>query len=283
MRPLFLTAGQNGQTLAQWLLFVAIPLRPFLPRAVFAHCGPQVICAYQEDYDSIFEAYFRWIQARVRPGSFTVHNRTLIRGISRSALERCGFDEIDECCPYINRIDKSDEAILADFHASHRANTRKAMREGYSFCTDVGVEEYYALSVETYGRSNKEGPALDHIARIMRHMVPADTAALTGVRQEDRLIAATVVLYHARQGYFLYGASSTEKARGATAYLHYRNMLFLREKGVQTYDVGGAKLDERADAKAVSLTQFKQRFGGEMFTAFGGVWHRDAQKGAARG
>ena len=56
----------------------------------------------------------------------------------------------------------------------------------------------------------------------------------------------------------------------STTFLHYKNMLRLRDWGVKWYDMGGAKLDENVDSKTIMLTEFKSRFGGTPITAFGG-------------
>ena len=272
-RPLFLEAFRGGVKSAQWLVFRnRLGFLPFAKIDIFSLAGPQVVESELGNTSEFFTAFISWIKINLKPVSITVLNRALVRDIPRTAFEINQFQTIDECVPYLSSLLGTEEELLNRFNSSHRNDTRKAIKEGYVYIADLDPEEYYGLSQETYGRSNREGPQVEYIHLIQEKMVKAGKAFLSGVKAGGRLASASIVIYHGRRGFYLHGASSSEKSRGSTTWIHYKNMLRLRDLGILYYDMGGAKLSPDSDEKAVSLTLFKSRFGGEAGQAFGGIW-----------
>ena len=197
--------------------------------------------------------------------------RALVRGVSETALRRSGFRKIVEMRSYVSPV-RGDDEMLAAFHSSHRNDTRKALREGLRYTHELPADEYSALAAlmkETTGYSGTE-PAV--VEAIERTLARAGRAFLSGVFEGERLSAASVVLHAGACAFYLYGASRRDKTRGATTYLQYENMRHLRTLGVSQYDFGGAGLADETDAKTVSITAFKERFGGAPIRCFGGSY-----------
>ena len=97
-----------------------------------SHCGPQVIEKQTGRYDEMFASYIEFIESSFRPTNITVLSYALTRGITETALRRGGFHRVEKFCAYVNPLVEDNE-ILQQFHASHRNDTRRAIRLGYTF------------------------------------------------------------------------------------------------------------------------------------------------------
>jgi hypothetical protein len=270
--PLFLEAFAGSLKIGQWLVCKKRVLRKPFSYHMVSQCGPQVMSDYQPHYDEIFSAFMDYLKRDYSIESINLINFALIRGITERALQKNGFSEIVKYTAFINNIEASENNLLC-FHKSHRNDTYKAIREGYSYVHNIGPEEYYNLSVETYGRSNLQGPGLDHLKKIYHNLVVKNKAIISGVYVNGHLNAGSVIIYHGFNSYYLHGASSTQKSRGATTFIHYENMKYLNNFGVNKYDFGGAKY-EAETPKVHLLTDFKRRFGGQLIICYGGSYKR---------
>jgi hypothetical protein len=143
--PLFLEARIENQKISQWLLCKRRMLRKLLRCYLFSQCGPQVKPSYSKYYDEIFSSYVEFLKRSFHPTNILVLNHALVRGITRTALEKSAFQYITECVPYISRLDASDEAILRSFHASHRNDTRKAIKESFQYDPEINVSQNIPL------------------------------------------------------------------------------------------------------------------------------------------
>lgn len=266
--PLFLEARRRGEKVSQWLL-CRQPRRPRPLAWLSADCGPQVADEAMAERDELFDAYVRFLRHRFWLRELSLLKYSLVRGVTQSAMRRSGFRQIETYGSYVTRLG-SDDALLSAFHDSHRRNTRKAIREGLRYAASLPVPDYLVLSRQTYEPYGQAGPTPELIDAVERTLARQGRALFSAVFAEDQLAAASIVLYHGRNAFYLHGASSPGKPRGATTYLHFENMRWLRDHGVEHYDFGGARLD--ADEKSRSIATFKERFGGRLITEFGGVY-----------
>ena len=187
----------------------------------------------------------------------------------RTALARAGFQQIEEHPTYVNSI-AGDAEMLRAFHDSHRNDTRKALREELRYSDALTSAEYLRLSRVTYGRFGQAGPEPALVEGIERTLTAGGKALCSGVYAGGELVAASIVLHHGHNAFYLPGASSPAKPRGATTLIHFENMRRLRERGVRSYDFGGALEGAEADDKARSIAAFKRRFGGARVVGYGG-------------
>jgi hypothetical protein len=267
-RPLFLEARAGGERVAQWLVFRRKRLfNPFA--ALFAECAPQLAAPARDRADDVFVACVEFLSRRFRPSELVLFKHALLRGLSESALRRSGFRRIVELRSFVTTI-ASDDELLAQFHSSHRNDTRKALREGFGYTDALSLAAYLELVREMWDATGYVAVGADVLAAIARSLVPARRALFSGVHAQGRLAAASVILFAGRTAFYLYGASRPDKPRGATTYLHYENMRRLRTLGVERYDFGGAGLSDDPDHKVRSIAAFKERFGGALVTSYGG-------------
>ena len=268
--PLFIEAACHGRRMGQWLVFRAGGWWGLRRPTLFALAAPHVRGDDPELRTRVFVAMSDWLATRFRPQTMTLQSFALVRGISEQAYHEAGFRRIEKFWSYVNRTG-DDDFLLSTFGSNHRTNTRKALKLGYSWRADVTADEFVRLSRETYG-SPDSGPAAQLIHRIQQHMVPAGTAVISGVTVEGSLRAASIVLFAGNTGYYLHGGSTSAKDRNAATYLHYENMRWLHRRGIAEYDFGGAKVGEGHSDKALSISEFKRKFGGRLIEAWGGSW-----------
>jgi Acetyltransferase (GNAT) domain len=269
--PLFLEAYAGTDKVAQWLVFRRFSLLHPLRRRCFAFCAPQVHGDWPGLREAVFLAYVRHLLDYYKAGDIVLESYALLRGLSRSTLEKAGFHRTSRFWSYVNVLG-SDESLLRTFSQNHRLNARKAQKSGHVYDRELAPGEYLDVSRETYGAFGQSGPSAGLVGGISAHMVPRGTALLSGVRVGRTLQAASVVLYAGRRAYFLHGASRRLKDRSAATFLHFENMRLLRDRGVQEYDFGGAVVGAGHPAKAVSISEFKRKFGGTPVELFGGSY-----------
>jgi hypothetical protein len=269
--PIFLEAYAGDIKVSQWLLCRYRPIFNPFKTELLSRCGPQIINFFIDQYDEIFCKYIEYVSLKYSPRNITLLQYALVRGIPFSALEKCGFKRVTKYLSYINPI-IDDEAILRRFHTSHRNDARKALRERFKYEPQITPDDYHRLSLETYQRSKKSGPSWGDIRDIYNKLIIYEKGLISGVYVKNKLCTATVILYHGENAYYLYGASASEKPRGATVYIHFENMRYLRKKGVKRYDFGGAMIAGTNDEKAISISLFKKRFGGDQVDAYGAIY-----------
>lgn len=266
--PLFLEAYHGGAKVSQWLVCRRRRRLPLLA-TLYADCAPQVAEAALSARDELLVAYMAFLKRRLWLRELDLLKYSLVRGLTEVALRRSGFRQIVKYGSYVNDL-VDDEALLSAFHDSHRRNTRKAIREGFRYAASLPVAEYLELSRQTYAPFGQGGPAPELIEALRRTLAPPGRALFSAVFVGDDLAAASIILHHGHNSFYLHGASSPDKPRGATTYLHFENMRWLRERGVRHYDFGGARPD--ADDKSRSIATFKERFGGRLISEYGGVY-----------
>ena len=268
--PLFLEAARQGSRVGQWLVFRSRGRWGLRRPSLFAFATPQVREDDPELRSRVFVAMSEWLVSRFRPQTLTLQSFALIRGISEQTYQEAGFRHVEKFWSYVNPTGDHD-FLLSTFGSNHRTNTRKALKLGYTWRADVTADEFVRLSRETYG-SPDGGPSAELVRRIQRHMVPAGTAVISGVAVDGSLRAASIVLFAGTTGYYLHGGSTSAKDRNAATYLHYENMRWLHGRGIAEYDFGGAKVGAGHSDKALSISEFKRKFGGRLIEAWGGSW-----------
>ena len=269
--PIFLEAFISGDKVSQWVLAKRRSRQNPFSVELSSPCAPQVAQKHTSQFDEIFAAYIEFMNRSFHPENITVFNYALTRGITEAALLQSGFSRVERFCTFVNQLGEDDE-LLRQFHGSHRNDTRRALRLGFSYTPILSFEEYLHLSKETYARSDQSGPSEREVLKLQRELVEHHKGLISGVSVDGTLEAASIVLFHGEHAYYLHGASSNERSRGATTLIHYENMRLLRRRGVRFYDFGGARIANDVDAKARSISAFKSRFGGTLIEAFGGIY-----------
>lgn len=165
-----------------------------------------------------------------------------------------------------NSLEKSEEEIFAAFSSSNRTKIRKAEREGVQcfFHKDIdGFIEFYnafasAKNIEPVGRQ--------------RFLELGDNLMLSYAVWNDRILAAHSYLID-RENHIVRGGYSgsprfdetvdASRAGRANKLLHYKDMLYLKERGIKYYNWGGY-FEDTSDRVELGINEFKMSFGGEI-------------------
>lgn len=166
------------------------------------------------------------------------------------------------------------EDITADFRKNTRYEIRRAEREGITTSiklngeiTPEDIESFCRFFVEFWKRKNMEAESYDkYYGEIDTYVKNKAFAISRAFDREGTFLAVHTYIVGDDFVRFYQSASALGDNKelnaligNANRYLHYKDMEYFREKGILTYDWGGAGLSE--DVKAI--TGFKEGFGGK--------------------
>ncbi len=183
------------------------------------------------------------------------------------------YDEFDTL---LTDIAREPEQIKGDFAKNCRYKVNRAEREDVQIrfldneqITDDEIETFLSF-FKTFWES--KGNAFDRADEVRRDLkdyrdAGALTFAIATVKGVDAVYHTYV--YDEKRARLLHSASlyrlmddeesdSRNLIGMANRYLHYADMLHFKEKGLKTYDWGGAGRGE----DVINITEFKESFGG---------------------
>jgi hypothetical protein len=164
-------------------------------------------------------------------------------------------------------LDRDPSQILASFPKNTRADIRKAEEENgitTYFHNDIsGFVEFYngfaskkKLPLVTYDRVTELGESLRLSYAIYNGEI---TAAHSYIMDKEQSIVRA----------FWSGTKRLESdtksiiVGRANKYLHYKDMLYFKEQGINMYDFGGYAMNTKNE-ELVGVNNFKMKFGGEV-------------------
>lgn len=182
----------------------------------------------------------------------------------------------------ISDISGTDDEIKAVFSKGCKYKVNRALREDVDFCiydssqiTDEMLETFLDFFEEFW---KSKGTSLENRASLTEEMKQYRT--LNALTMAYAVVAGEIAVYHThvydgKTARLLHSASlfrlqSDEEDKNknligmANRALHYKEMLYFRDKGLTVYDWGGAGKGE----DVASITEFKESFGGEHVTYY---------------
>ncbi|MGA2642298.1 MAG: hypothetical protein ABSG21_15495 [Spirochaetia bacterium] len=162
-------------------------------------------------------------------------------------------------------LQRDPDVILADMHKNVRGEIRRAEGEGLRWEVGVDPAEFAAFHNAFARERGIEGVDLPRLRSF------GAAVLLTRAVAEGRTLAqhAYVVDLRESRARFLYSSSgrfdgsSSALVGRSNRWCHWKDMLYLREQGIRTYDLGGIAVGEGA-AGVSGINDFKSRFGGTM-------------------
>ena len=156
------------------------------------------------------------------------------------------------------------EDLAARFSLAHRRNIRKAEREGLklSMTTDADacLEHLQLFSSSVTRRVNRgEDISFDDSPSWLVPFVEEKAGTIFRVEHGGSVIASCLLLRSSKGAYyFSSGANEQGRRLGAAQYLVAEASRQLREQGVETFNLGGARAEE------TGLFNFKEGFSGNQ-------------------
>ncbi|MDP2872475.1 MAG: peptidoglycan bridge formation glycyltransferase FemA/FemB family protein [Bacillota bacterium] len=225
----------------------------------------------------------------------------------RPGTASLSFEGVQPRFVYAIDLDRPPEDLLASFSAKHRYNVRLAERKGVAVRRGVAQEDmaaFYRLLQVTAKRDGFGIRTYPYYQAIWQEMgsagaatgvdtgagVDAGTGAGAGTgadavdgaaggpgiahlflaEHQGELLSGALIFALGKRAWYVYGASGNRKRNLMPNYaLHWRIMLWLRERGIAIYDMRGISGDFSPDHALFGLYRFKKGFSGEV-TEFAG-------------
>jgi peptidoglycan pentaglycine glycine transferase (the first glycine) len=170
-----------------------------------------------------------------------------------------------------------EETLLARMKEKWRYNLRLAERKGVKVRAAQSVEDiqaWYNLMQITSERDQFGIHTLDYYLQAWHIFMPRQQGRLFLAEYEGQLLAGIFVSLYAKQGIYLYGASSDEQRNLMPNYLlQWEAIRWAKAQGAKQYDFWGIPATD-AEAEAMAgVYRFKSGWGGEVVRFVGCYQH----------
>lgn len=173
-------------------------------------------------------------------------------------------------------LGSDEDALLRNMKEKWRYNVRLAGRKGVQVRiaqTSEEVRNWYALLQITSSRDKFGIHTLDYYLRAWQIFYPRNQARLLLAEYQGQLLAGIFVGLFAKQGIYLYGASSNEQRHLMPNYLlQWEAIRWARREGATRYDFWGIGEHDKDEALA-GVSRFKSGWGGEVVRFPGNYEH----------
>lgn len=167
-----------------------------------------------------------------------------------------------------NNLLESPESIYSKFHSTLKRHIKQAEKENITY-TYKGNFEAFVSFYNEFAKYRKLPLLTLHRLNEMKHCLEISFA-----EYDDRKVAAHSYLVDKETGIISLMHSATIRfddgfdknlAARINKLLHFKDMLYYKEKGFKTYDFGGYAQDTK-DKGLSGINDFKISFGGEKVT-----------------
>lgn len=166
-------------------------------------------------------------------------------------------------------LSQPEDKIVAAMSASHRRKIRLALKSGLEIKRGLeytGIS--YKLIKETFKRSKLGFMNYELFRKYLDGL--GENVEIFICHQNNSVQSCIVIPFSNHSAYYVYGGSIPEPAIGATVLLHYEAIKYFKTLGVKYYDFVGVRINPEKGSKQEGLKQFKERFGGQLFTGY--IW-----------
>jgi lipid II:glycine glycyltransferase (peptidoglycan interpeptide bridge formation enzyme) len=168
--------------------------------------------------------------------------------------------EFIEWASYESALDTSLEELFAKFRSKDRNTIRKAIKSGVIVRQTKELNPIYENIKETFERQNSIFyPSLEYLESLQKNL-PKNIVFFVA-EYEKRIQGTAVILYNQKRAYYFYGGSSPKPINGSINLLQYKILDFCYEKGIEYYDLMGARSCVEKGSKFEAIQKFKSRFG----------------------
>ena len=170
-----------------------------------------------------------------------------------------------------------ESALLAQMKEKWRYNVRLADRKGVTVRAAQSLDDvlaWYALMQTTATRDQFGIHTRNYYCDAWRIFAPRQQLRLLLAEHEGRLLAGIFVGLFARQGIYLYGASSNESRNLMPNYLlQWEAIRWAKQQGATRYDFWGIPETDNKDEAMAGVYRFKGGWGGRIVTFVGCYEH----------
>lgn len=174
-------------------------------------------------------------------------------------------------------LQPGEETLRANMKEKWRYNLRLAERKGVIVRpaqSEHDVRAWYELLQTTSQRDDFGIHTLDYYLRAWNLFAPHEQARLLLAEHEGTLLAGIFVGLFAREGIYLYGASSNERRNLMPNYLlQWQAILWAKQQGATSYDFWGIPATDDAQEAMAGVYRFKSGWGGRVVNYVGCFEH----------
>lgn len=262
--PLFIVARDKGEWVGGWLIFrnniplfssINIPSEPLIMDEMRPEIITEILWEGIEKRNPVYVEWLSYANSRWKNEQF---------------LKKKGFNKIIKYGSHILDIGKTEEDLWRELNKKHRNVIRKAEKMGIVIEESNDIKNYHLLSEESYKKSGGSGPSHNRLKRVYTYLNPKRMCRVFFAKKDDKIVAGAFMLLCGNRITYLHGATCKNPPTGAANFLHWKMIRLFKAEGFRLYDFGGASLNVDKDTKGRGITRFKERFGGELETFYGG-------------
>lgn len=163
----------------------------------------------------------------------------------------------------------TEDDLWKNVHSKHRNVIKKAEKDGVRIISGVSdqlIEDYHAIDIETWKRSDKSATGLETLRKHVHDL--GGNAVIYIAYLDGKPQSGALFYYNKQMCYYMYGANCDRPHTGAGNLLQWRAILDMKAAGVKKYSFVGCRINEDEDSKYHGIQRFKERFGGELVQGY---------------
>ena len=168
---------------------------------------------------------------------------------------------------------KSDEELLTEFDPKYKKAVVHSIKNGGTI--RIGhdlVDEFYTLYLHTCTKAKIHADKKEYFQSLIHHLPHQTTFAIVN-EENGTPIGGAFFIFDKQRCYCTHaGSNQGSKLYGGMKYLHYEVMKWMRDQGVNQYDLTGVRINS-SNETLQGIFKFKKGFGGELKKGY--LWKAD--------
>lgn len=170
---------------------------------------------------------------------------------------------------FLLNTNNDEETLWKNVHAKHRNIIRSAQKNN---CTFIHGNEHlnnaYSLLKVTFKKSKMPIIPFEKLQNIASALKENILIALC--LNSNLPVSCAILPFSKKSAYYVYGGNTIPPFPGASNYLQWELIRYLKSVGVGSYDFVGVRINPIKGSKQDGLYMFKERFGGLLTEGY--IW-----------
>ncbi|MFM7016574.1 MAG: peptidoglycan bridge formation glycyltransferase FemA/FemB family protein [Bacteroidota bacterium] len=178
---------------------------------------------------------------------------------------------------YITALkNKSDDELLDCFDSKYKKAVLHSIKNNGSVTIHpTALIDFYDVYENTCKRAKIYCDSIDYFKNIIDHL-PQNTMVATISEENGNTIGAAFFIFDQQVCYCTHaGSVAGSKLYGGMKHLHFEVMKWMRNQGVENYDLTGVRINSTNETLQ-GIFKFKKGFGGELKQGY--LWKVDLKK-----
>lgn len=167
---------------------------------------------------------------------------------------------------WILNLRQSEQALFSQMRKTTRYLIKRGEKEGViikSVSTEQDIDEFCGLHLKHSQKTGYEPFSQKFIKQLFKSF-PADQISLKFARFENRIEAASVIIYYGQTAAYYLAVTDTKHSKFSPAYLlQWQSILEAKSRDCASYNFWGVSPDQNRKHPLTGVSLFKKGFGGE--------------------